>query len=121
MKHKIGLNAKKQLKVGGFLTLSYKVIMNTITSMNGTQSLENELVTIPYSIWNMNTPAIKLNISHATNLMKVNLLHIYARKSFFFTLKVEGFLHYFDNERGSFFLLENDLFEKNIFKVGFCS
>lgn len=70
---KTGMNSKKQLLVGGSLCLAYSMELLKVVSKEDNPELDAKLITIPRILWNMQTPAISLTITSASELSKANM------------------------------------------------
>jgi hypothetical protein len=75
LKHKIGMNAKKQTVVGGIMTVKYAIDLKPeVLSDTEEETFDDgPLVVIPRSIWDMETPAIVLTIKGASGLAAANM------------------------------------------------
>lgn len=74
LRHKIGVNAKKQKYVGGLLTVEFSpYIGEDMVGEEDEEEYEPKLVTIPRAVWTMESPTLMLKIESATGLAKANI------------------------------------------------
>jgi len=76
LKMKPKLNAKKQEKVGGMLTIEYSIEMKKAENnvdMKAAAAVDLNSLEIPRNVWGMKIPALNLTINASTNLAKANL------------------------------------------------
>ena len=76
LKMKSKLNAKKQEKVGGMLTMEYSIEMKkqeAVVDSKAMAAVDLLSLDIPRNVWGMKAPALNLTINACTNLAKANL------------------------------------------------
>lgn len=73
LKHKLGVNAKKQKYVGGILSLEYSMEVAEVAEDDDEEHEHEAIVSIPWTIWKMEAPTLMLNVVSGSDLPKANL------------------------------------------------